>query len=114
MQLVATGPYLGRTTFSGDTVLAVAMTRPNGDSLVAYFTVADTAPAGLRMYGMTPPVEVEWSHWSEIGGFHLFERAVFRQGTEEFIYQYDSIRVGAVPDSVFDGPTYRSPDDPDA
>ena len=106
--------YLGRERFAGDSALAVAMSLPSGESLIAYFAVGDTVPVGLRMAWMDPPVIVVWSEWHSIEGLRVFGRAVFRQGAEEFSYRYDSIRIGAVSDSVFEGSAARSAGGPDA
>lgn len=103
--------FLGTTYHDGSAVLAVAMSMPGSDSLVAYFDPSDTLPVGFRVTWTDPHVEVTWSGWSERGGIRVFERAAFRQGAEEFRYAYDTIRVGAIPDSVFEPPLGPGGDD---
>jgi len=76
--------FLGTASVGGRPVLAVAMSLPNRDSLVAYFDPRDTVPRG--------------------GGIRLFERASLRQGTEEFLYTYDTIRIGPLEGAIFEPP----------
>ncbi|MDX1394891.1 MAG: hypothetical protein R3195_10880 [Gemmatimonadota bacterium] len=87
----------------GDT-FAVAMDMPSGDSLVLYYSSADTLPAGLRVTWIEPNVHVRWSDWVERGGLRFFTTAVFRQGEEFFRYTYEDVGPRAIPDSVFEPP----------
>lgn len=96
---------IGNTEFSGRPVVAVAMSLPTGDSLVAYFDAVDTVPVGARIMWTDPPVDVTWAEWSTRGAVRLFGQATFRQGTEEFRYTYDSVYVGEIQDSVYEPPT---------
>jgi hypothetical protein len=89
---------------SGD-LLAVAMSLPTGDSVVAYFEREDTLPAGLRITYTDPHVVVTWSDWAEIRGVRVFLRATFRQGDEAFHYTFDRVDPGPLPDSVFEPPS---------
>lgn len=57
---------------------------------------------GLRVMWTDPPVDVGWFGWSDTGRVHIFENAIFRQGTEEFRYTFDTIRLGPIPDSTFE------------
>lgn len=95
---------IGDTTISGRPVLAVAMSLPSGDSLVAYFDAVDTVPVGARVLWTDPPVDIDWEAWSTSGSVRLFRRATFRQGAEEFLYSYDSVTVGEIQDSLYEPP----------
>jgi len=92
---------LETATFTGRSALAVAMSLPSGDSLVAYFSPIDTLPLGLRVTWTDPHVEVVWSGWTIRNGYRLFEDAVFTQGSDQFRYVFDTLRVGPIPDSIF-------------
>ena len=94
--------YLGTREVDGRSTLAVAMSRPNGDSLVAYFDPVDSLPVGFVITWADPHVEVSVADWVEHPPLLLFRAATFRQGSEEFRYTYDSLRVGPIPDSVFE------------
>lgn len=96
--------FLGNSTFAGADVFAIAFTLAEGDSLIAYYRVADTVPIGLMLPGPSPPVEVTWDGWEERSGLRIFTRAAFRQGDETFEYRYTRIDLEAQPDSLFEPP----------
>lgn len=100
--------FLGLSSLGSRDALSVSLSLPSGDSLVAFFDRSDTLPVGLRVLWGQPPVQVRWSGWVESGGFRFFRRATFRQDGEEYRYRYDTVRVGPIPDRVFEAPSNES------
>lgn len=96
---------LQRATLDSREVLAVALSFPDGDSLVAYFEPEDTLPAGLLITGSEPYIVVRWIDWIKVEGVRVFRRAVFRQGPEEYHYSFDRIEFELLPDSLFQPPS---------
>jgi hypothetical protein len=96
--------FLGLERWDAGDGLAVAMSLPSGDSVIAYFEPEDTFPAGLRVTYTDPHVLVTWSDWTEIDGVRVFRRATFRQGDEAFRYSFDRVEPGPLADSVFEPP----------
>jgi len=84
--------------------LGITFSLPSEDSLVVYYSAADTIPIGLRVAYTDPNVVVSWSDWVERRGLQLFGEALFRQGQDVFSYTYDRVEVGTLPDSIFEPP----------
>lgn len=99
---LARARYRGGSSLGGVATRAVALSLPSGDSIVAHFAIADSLPVGFVTTWTDPHVEVLVSDWVERSGYRLFTAAVFRQGEEEFRYRFDSVRVGQIPDDVFE------------
>ncbi|MDH5589833.1 MAG: hypothetical protein OEZ65_09850 [Gemmatimonadota bacterium] len=96
--------FLGTTQLDSLPVLAVGF---SGDSVIAYFSEADTLPVGLLVTWPDPAVAVSWSEWTEVNGVALFREASFRQEAEEWHYTYDRLELIPLPDSVFEPPRER-------
>ena len=96
--------FLGSQRLDSLTVLAVALSLPSGDSLIAYFDQVDTLPLGLRITWTEPHVSVRWFDWYMQDSVRLFRQATFKQGDEEFHYRFDRIQLGPLPDSLFEAP----------
>ena len=96
--------FLGTSQLDSLPVMAVAF---SNDSVVAYFSQADTLPVGLRFVWIDPEVVVRWWGWTELNGMALFREAKFVQGTEEWHYTYDRLDPSRLRDSVFEAPAIR-------
>lgn len=105
--------FIGITQLDSMQALAVGLSLPTGDSLVAYFHPSDTLPIGFRMTWPQPHVFVYWSDWTEHNGLRLFQHAVIRQGAEVFTYSFKRLESGSLPDSIFEAPEPPSARDPD-
>ncbi len=100
--------FLAATEFDSRPALAVRLSLPTGDSLIAYFDSEDTLPLGLRMTAVEPDVVVSWREWEDVDGVRLFRSATFRQEDELFTYRYERLEIGAPEDSLFEPPVNES------
>ena len=96
--------FLGTQQLDSQPVMAVAF---SSDSVVAYFSQADTLPVGLRFAWIEPEVVVHWRKWTELSGVALFREATFVQGPEEWHYTYDRLDLSPLQDSVFEASAVR-------
>ena len=93
------------TTFSGVRAIPVLMQSPLDADAVAYYSMADSLPLGFRMLASNPDVVVTLDDWDYRDGLLIFTTAVFKQGEEEYRYDYVEVSLVTLADSVFRAPT---------
>jgi hypothetical protein len=75
-----------------------------GTPVHIYYALEDSLPLGFRVANHTgsgaPAVLVMFEDWRSVDGLRLFTRARFEHGMDTYRYEFTSIRLNSVPDSL--------------
>lgn len=71
-----------------------------------WFVAGDNGqPLGIRQINHTGQgareIDVYFQEWQDVGDLHLFTEATFHQGDDRYHYQYTTLDLDAVADSIF-------------
>lgn len=96
--------YIGLLDFEGQQAHAVQMRDVLGGTVLMYYAIERMLPIGMKNVNHTGRSErditVLFEDWEAVESVPLFKKAIFRQGGDEYVYDYRLIELNTDADSL--------------